>query len=381
MSAPHEAGSRGRILYFGPWFFQTQRYHHLLRELQALGFEVEVFWGEGSRKRFARDRHRWPEAASIPSQVYRWHRPFGRGPILRHMNRPFRRMWVDRVVAEATGTRPLILWYGWPDFSEWIDRLRPDLVVFDVVDDHRDFHAVAGGMTHDAVTDHTKVLLGQADLILCTSRRLIATLKGTKCEPIYLSNGCDPAHFESVAPLPNRRRVFYVGALECWFDHELLAAAAEALPDVDFDLYGPKGPALDAPLPPNVHWHGPVLYSELPRAMDGASVGIIPFRADLEMIQATNPIKFFEYQAAGLPVVATDMFELRPFQDPDHLAICGTREAFVEALSKFLREESDDALRLSRCEERRRRAAEFSWSAMARRLQGELASRLAERPE
>ena len=56
-------------------------------------------------------------------------------------------------------------------------------------------------------------------------------------------------------------------------------------------------------------------YSELPQYLREFDVCLIPFDASTSLIQATNPVKFYEYLSAGKKVVATEIPELEPFKD------------------------------------------------------------------
>ena len=57
---------------------------------------------------------------------------------------------------------------------------------------------------------------------------------------------------------------------------------------------------------PNIHLLGPRPYAELPAYLRGADVGLIPALIN-DYTRAMFPMKFFEYLAAGLPVVATPL--------------------------------------------------------------------------
>jgi glycosyltransferase involved in cell wall biosynthesis len=64
---------------------------------------------------------------------------------------------------------------------------------------------------------------------------------------------------------------------------------------------------------PNAHFLGWKPYEQLPRYLSGLSVGLLPQLIN-EYTRAMFPMKFFEYIAAGLPVVSTPLPALRDFQ-------------------------------------------------------------------
>ena len=129
---------------------------------------------------------------------------------------------------------------------------------------------------------------------------------------VRLPNGVDAENFARPRPEPEdiaglaRPRVVYVGALEYWFDVELLERCALARPDVPFVVIGPRPDGLPASLATlrNVHLIGPRPYAEIPAYLQHCDVGIVPFRRDA-LVDSIHPIKVYEYLAAGLRVVAT----------------------------------------------------------------------------
>ncbi len=86
--------------------------------------------------------------------------------------------------------------------------------------------------------------------------------------------------------------------------------AALLAPELSFLLIGPKELGVPWPdMPPNVHYRGLTPYSELPRYLADFDVAMIPFK-DTQLTQSVNPIKLYEYFAAGKPVLVTAIPEL-----------------------------------------------------------------------
>lgn len=131
-------------------------------------------------------------------------------------------------------------------------------------------------------------------------------------------NGVDYDHFAPAAGgLPTgtatgRVVAGYYGAIAHWFDAELLADLAELHPDWRFPLIGDTYSADLSRLIkcPNVDLLGEKPYAELPRWIADWDCCLIPFRCNA-LTEATNPVKVYEMLAAGKPVVAVDLPELR----------------------------------------------------------------------
>ncbi len=133
----------------------------------------------------------------------------------------------------------------------------------------------------------------------------------------YLGNGVRASLSErcahavpdpDLAALP-RPILGYVGMVSRWLDLDTVRALAQAFPGGTVVLVGPRDVRLPA-LPANVHWRGPVRQEQLPAVLRAFDLGLIPFVPG-PAIDAVNPIKFYEYLAAGLPVLAADFAEMR----------------------------------------------------------------------
>jgi glycosyltransferase involved in cell wall biosynthesis len=144
-------------------------------------------------------------------------------------------------------------------------------------------------------------------------------------ESMLLPNGVDYSHFHSPASPPSEyqslrgRIVVYAGAMAEWFNFALVNSVVSQLPDVTFVLIGPSELARRRLTPrPNLLLLGPRPFAVLPQYLQHADVGIIPFDVDRfpQLVQSVNPLKLYEYMAAGLPVVATDWRALRDIASP-----------------------------------------------------------------
>lgn len=231
-------------------------------------------------------------------------------------------------------------------------------VVFDCLD-HTAGFATAG----PGVLAMEAELVASADLLVTSSQYLHDRMATLRTSPVIRN----AAETEFFAAPPNRRVAYgdgpvigYHGAVAEWFDGPLLAEVARLRPDWTFVLVGSTDGADIEPLKalPNLRLVGEVPYRELPDHLDAFDCCLIPFRLN-ELTLATNPVKLYEYFAAGKPVVATDMPELRLVPD-GLLRIAGTARGFADAIAAALREGPETAWR------RRLWAMENSWTARAR---------------
>ena len=111
----------------------------------------------------------------------------------------------------------------------------------------------------------------------------------------------------------------YLGALEEWFDGDTIRSAAVARPDWRFVIAGRvESPALNSLLRlPNVEFTGEIAREKVPEILSRFDVATIPFRLN-PLTLGADPIKLYEYLAAGLPVVSSRLPETLRFENLMH---------------------------------------------------------------
>lgn len=252
--------------------------------------------------------------------------------------------WLRRQCDRLQFRRPIVWTYN-PLVSRLADVLDPSLLVYHCVDDLR----AAPHLPIAALGPAEEKLAAAADVVFTTSQALQARLsalnpRGTH----YLPNVADFAHFATARrpdPTPRelaaigRPRIGFVGAVSQYkVDFELIRAVAAARRDWHWVLIGPVGEGqhdtrTDALRLPNVHLLGPRHYERLPDYLRGIDVATIPSPANA-YTASMFPMKFFEYLAAGLPVVASNVPALEPFAHVHTRA--DTPAEFIAALERTL---------------------------------------------
>ena len=113
-----------------------------------------------------------------------------------------------------------------------------------------------------------------------------------------------------------------------------------------------------------MHLLGRKNYAELPAYLKGMDVALIPFAIN-ELTRGVNPVKLYEYLAAGKPVVSADLPEVRPFQPV--VAVYRNQAEFMDRLEEALAEDAADkiAARVSLAEDN-------SWFARAAAIEKEI---------
>ncbi len=171
-------------------------------------------------------------------------------------------------------------------------------------------------------------LVKKSNLVLATSHLLLNEKARLNTNCLLLPNGTEFDHFNYLSEnvpeeIINIRKpiIGYYGAISDWLDTELIYNLASARPDWNFILIGRIENASISQLKrmSNVFLLGEKPYELLPGYLQNFDTCIIPFKK-IPLTEATNPVKLFEYLSAGKSVVATDLNELRYYQEYVRLA-------------------------------------------------------------
>ena len=115
------------------------------------------------------------------------------------------------------------------------------------------------------------------------------------------------------------RRVVYAGQLYRWKGVDSLLAAMALLPEATLTVFGGRGSPDDPDLLAcqaraqelgiggRVEFRGFVPHAQVRAALAGAGAAVLPLPDNLMARYFTSPLKLFDYMAAGVPVVASDL--------------------------------------------------------------------------
>lgn len=196
-------------------------------------------------------------------------------------------------------------------------------LIYYCVDDYTAFTGTA------ALKDIEEKLFRIADLVIVSADVLFDKKKKFNPNTHIIRHGTDWRHFRTaidgdlgipadVADLP-RPIIGFHGLLADWVDFELIKEVAEHFAQGSVVLVGKtsvdaaeKIKVLDGVS--NIHRLGRKPYNELPAYCRAFDVALNPFAIN-DLTLAANPLKVREYLAAGLPVVSTDIPEVRILKD------------------------------------------------------------------
>jgi glycosyltransferase involved in cell wall biosynthesis len=244
--------------------------------------------------------------------------PFYGSEVVRATNRELLRLQVKRAMRKLHFKRP-ISWSFLPASAPVSGTLGEEFVVYHCVDEFSAF----SDTNRRHIAELEVRLLKKADLVITSAERLRESKAKVNPNTVLVRHGVDYQHFvracdpatelpEDIAKLP-RPIIGFFGLMADWVDQEAIIATAKAHPEGSVVVIGKVAPDCDVSgmkAVPNIHLLGRKPYTSLPGYCRAFDVALMPFKVN-ELTLNANPLKVREYLAAGLPVVSTDIPEVR----------------------------------------------------------------------
>ena len=346
------------------WRFRLQRPQHMAEQLAAFGhrvFYLSTTFVQADEPGFKLLERPAPNLflvqLRLPGKHPRIYEDLLRG-------KPLRRMLaaVEELIA-AAGLGRLVTLVHLPFWRPLAQALPGSLLVYDCMDHHAGFST-----NSDRMIEEEDALVKRADLVVTTSAGLSETI-GRQAPNLVVRNAAATEHFgrqpETLAYVSDRPVVGYLGAVAEWFDTDLIVNAAKRRPGWDFVLVGATAGCDVAEMRrlANVKLVGEVPYDEAAAWVHSFDAALIPFKLN-DLTRCTNPVKAYEYLAAGKPVVATALPEVKLMDGMAHVA--ENEEHFVQLLDVAVAEAGDAGLAARRAAW----ASAHNWQARAAQLQG-----------
>jgi len=364
---------RNIVCFASDWSYHPTSKHHVMRKLSERNHVIWVNWHASRRPSLGLE-----DLRTIGAKLWQIRRgsrqvsnqitvvtpaqlPFPGSSLARQVNARLVRRAIQKVLNRLSA-RPVQLWTFAPDVADLVGSFSEELTLYYCVDAFGEFP----GYDRELIERRERELLSKSDVVLTTSRPLYEAKCQLHPNVHLVQHGVDQSHLARAVledlPVPPDLRVLprpvfgFVGVVGEWVDMTLLAALAQHRPDASIVIIGPTITSR-APLNglPNVHWLGPKDHHELPNYLRGFDIGLIPFRK-VPLTFHANPIKLYEYLAAGVPVVSTSLPAVQPIPHSVWLADDGATT--VEACAQALRHND-----LTARQHRSRLMATESWTA------------------
>jgi hypothetical protein len=173
-----------------------------------------------------------------------------------------------------------------------------------------------------------KEIAEKCNYIISTSEKLFLRNKLNNVNTYLIENGFTESVFKThlsdneysvhKSYLENLKRpiIGYTGNVKHWVDFQLIQYLVSRNPDWTFLFVGPiwteygKKYSSFFKKYPNLQVTGYIDYKYFPIYLKYFDVGIVPFIQN-EFMESVNPNKFYEYVGAGIPIVSTDIGDLK----------------------------------------------------------------------
>lgn len=242
------------------------------------------------------------------------------------------------LAAHGCATRPIIV-TGSPPSVGVLGRLDEVASVYFCMDDFLHLPGVTPAM----IGPLEQRLLQRVDAVVATAQSLLQSKAPRSGKTFYLPQGVNYEHFATAQPVPAELRdlprpiIGFAGGVSDCCDFSLLALIARAYPHASIVLVGPVTTEdcgqLDLLQLPNIHLLGPRSYANLPAYVQCFDVATIPYLLN-DWTKAVDPLKLLEYLAAGVPVVTTDIPEVRKYRST--VSIASDRDTFVALIDRAI---------------------------------------------
>lgn len=285
---------------------------------------------------------------------------------------------IDKIVPNSES---VISWIYRPEQVFCLGLAKEKFAVYECYDEYSLSHI--DGTVIPGAEEKEERLIKKVDLVFTTAHSLFESRKGKHPNVHYAPNGVDFALFNKInsnklgiasdlkkMPSP---RIGYIGNLSGRIDFRLLEKIAKYNASWSLILVGPfeqevKDSMITLMRQPNVHYLGYKPYREMPEYLKGFDVCILPFKKHT-WNEYSNPLKLWQYLAAGKPVVSSRIKEMEQYKKLIYLAENADEFSKLIKLVTF----SDNSERVAKGI---KLAREHSWENLTRKMAETLISSL-----
>lgn len=246
------------------------------------------------------------------------------------------------------GSNERILSLSWTPNKFYCDKINPDKLIYEYIDELEIFHMYGPEMEKDH-----QDLLQKADVTVCTATKLYNQVKSKAKNPIISTNAGDYNFFSRTNEFEVNNLIVdkikdydcvlgYYGAVAQWFDYDLIKKVASKrknwlwiIVGINYDKTLDKSGILDIE---NVLYIPPQPYKMLPTFLKAFDVATIPFVIN-EITLSTSPVKLFEYMAAGKPIITSKMPECLKYKSVKTYI---NEDEFIDIVEEFKKLKDSD---------------------------------------
>ncbi len=245
-----------------------------------------------------------------------------------------------------------------------------------IYDDTDYFPGFSKGLRAFALREQEICGILDADRVISVSRRLIELRKKQGASHLhYIPNGVNLLLYKDIhkEARPHPFTLIYAGSMEKWAGVQIAVGAMREMlsriPDMKMIIIG-DGPCLSdlkklsesEGVSNHLQFTGRLQASELPGWFKQADVGLILSEPGL-LWEYACPLKLFQYMAAGLPVIATEVGEMKDLLDDLQVGVGVKYDSSSFARAVIDLTNNPDKLNLYR-RNGEEKSAQFDWQTL-----------------
>lgn len=327
--------------------YMKRRPSHYAEILSRYNRVINLSWAlRKNRKFFLSQRPSWEE------QIF-FRFPGTRFKIIQKFNHILYKRHVRKIIKQLP-QRPIV-WHFYSGNFDLYKDIDCKLSILEICDDTPEFFASDPGR-YEQVKKNEDRMMQHVDVVFTISDYLKEKRAKLRPDIEVIRNGVVLEDFSGVQGLEKQAQdelfelkspiLGYTGAISHWFDFDLVEEAAEQLPEINFVFIGriiadnlSKTNELNKK--ENIFFLGEKDYRDLPHYLKYFDVTFIPFKMN-ELIKSVNPIKFYEYLAAGKPVISTPLPEVIRYKKKGIIEIIDDPGSFAKAVKMILANWDED---------------------------------------
>ncbi len=272
-----------------------------------------------------------------------------------------------------------LVWYFYPQQSYVMNLFQNSRTVYEMKDNLADVK----GRELTAQIRLQNEARSRVDFLVTTSKLLHEKYSPGYRKAIEFRNGLDrktylrlttddPEPIEAIEKI-DRPRIGFAGVVSQRLDWELIRRIAAGRPKWNLVFVGPtpdKSIIESVVTLPNIHFTGAFDHSMVPSILKSFDIGIMPY-FDNEFFRYSNPLKFYEYAAAGIRTVSSDMKELETFPRKIIRIVPNIPSEWIGAIELMLASNADEAKRIDQAF-----AGKFIWEDLTIKLLKEITAEM-----
>ena len=221
-----------------------------------------------------------------------------------------------------------------------VHNLKEDAFIFDAIDNWL-YHPQMQ-QNKETVERNYNFIMKEADAIFTVSESLKDFFQKGNERVYWIANGVDKEYFQEswITDIEKRKNatIGYMGKIQDRVDFDLIESCLKQYPDHTFLMMGPVYSQKDRVKQiksrcANIHFLGDIHYKELPKKMKEMDIAIIPHKVDA-FTNSMNPLKIYEYLAAGKQIITTPVAGIENFQD--YVYEANSKEEFIAAIKRAI---------------------------------------------